>query len=371
MNTKINKIATSIVISTLVSMPITANADTKVNTAISITKNGLVTAGNIFAHSVHSVPSTLNVGSSYTAILGVVGSIAKKLTSIAVNKANMSRCMSTKYSYDDSQNVCESAPDFKKFKFCVVNMDNVNGSPVRMELVDWDINGTLGNVFSVSDVENEEQLCIDRPLNGTFLEIYNSSDKKILSRPLPMDLFNGEYGGLVKNGKFYLKEKTNKFHEIMGYHLCPDIMYNTPGRYSDDTLARRCLAKIKEKNIHNDHGQYEKLFTQTMKSSNFSSLSRSLPGIFDDEYILKNSGIDMNTNENYASIGGLFVLTNDTYAYVNPKGNGAQKISQTEIKVWNDFNYTGHTVSTDNVIYMGNRIPRSLLLKKIQESNGL
>ncbi len=370
MNVQLKKIAVSA--SLLLVLPITANADTETvaDTTISITKEGLDTAANIFAQSVGSVPSTLNVGGSYVAILGTVGSIAEKVTEMAVDYALEKRCKSTQYSYDDSQNICESAPDFTKNKFCVSNTDNINGDSVRMELVKWRVDGHLGEVISVDKVKHKNQLCIDRPLGATFLEVYNSSNKKILSRPLPVDLFNGEYGGLVKNGKFYLKEKTNELHEIMGYAVCPDIMYRSP--FIDDAiLAEKCLSIIKEDNMGQDNGQYDALFTKTMKSTKFSHLHRSLPGLFDDEYILKNTGIDMKADKYVAEIGGLFILTNDTYAFIDPKVNLAQKINDKEIKVWNEFHITGHTVLSDNIVEMGYKIPNSLLLKKINETNGI
>ncbi|TOD01641.1 hypothetical protein CGJ73_25210, partial [Vibrio parahaemolyticus] len=80
-----------------------------------------------------------------------------------------------------------------------------------------------------------------------------------------MDLFNGEYGGLVKNGKFHLKKKNNEFHSIMGYHLCKNIMVNSPGFNSEETLARRCLDRLKENNPHINPKELDRLFTKTMK----------------------------------------------------------------------------------------------------------
>ncbi|TOD01642.1 hypothetical protein CGJ73_25205, partial [Vibrio parahaemolyticus] len=74
-----------------------------------------------------------------------------------------------------------------------------------------------------------------------------------------------------------------------------------------------------------------------MKSTSFNALSRSLPGIFNQEYLLQNSGVDLETYEYSTRNGGLFILTNDTYAYVDPNTNGAQKTGENEIKVWNDF----------------------------------
>ncbi|TOD11608.1 hypothetical protein CGJ70_15235, partial [Vibrio parahaemolyticus] len=296
-----NKVIPAIAMSVAVSIPSTfaaSTTETITDTAISVSKDGIETAGKLFALSVGSTPSTLNVGSQYLSVLKAVGGIAQQITDIAVANANRNRCRSTEYSYDNSQNVCESAPDFKKNQFCIVNMDNINSLPVRFELVNWNHQtAVLEDVISRTEVEDQTQICISRPLAATFLEVYNSSNNKILSRPLPVDLFNGEYGGLVKNGKFHLKKKNNEFHSIMGYHLCKNIMVNSPGFNSEETLARRCLDRLKENNPHINPKELDRLFTKTMKSTSFNALSRSLPGIFNQEYLLQNSGVDLETYE--------------------------------------------------------------------------
>lgn len=109
-------------------------------------------------------------------------------------------------------------------------------------------------------------------------------------------------------------------------------MVNSPGFNSEETLARRCLDRLKENNPHINPKELDRLFTKTMKSTSFNALSRSLPGIFNQEYLLQNSGVDLETYEYSTRNGGLFILTNDTYAYVDPNTNGAQKTGENEIK---------------------------------------
>ncbi|TOD78151.1 hypothetical protein, partial [Vibrio parahaemolyticus] len=85
-----NKVIPAIAMSVAVSIPSTfaaSTTETITDTAISVSKDGIETAGKLFALSVGSTPSTLNVGSQYLSVLKAVGGIAQQITDIAVANA--------------------------------------------------------------------------------------------------------------------------------------------------------------------------------------------------------------------------------------------------------------------------------------------
>ncbi|HHI4977120.1 TPA: hypothetical protein ACP5VG_004821 [Vibrio parahaemolyticus] len=365
----------AIILSTFITAILASNntlADVATENSISISKAGLDGIGEVIAHGASAAPKSFAKGSGYAAILSVGGNIAQKVTSIFVNLANDNRCKSTTNSYNNLQNACEIAPSFQKNQFCVVNVDNVGQESIRMETVKWNSNfGHLEKVLTRNDVDNKEQLCISRPTEPVFLEVYNSSNKKILSRPMPIDLFNGEFGGLVKNGKFYLKGKTEGLNSNLGYFICPSIMYNTPGHRTEDELATMCLNSLKEFATYQERKKYDELFKSTMKDTYWSSLQRQFSGKFDDEYIMRNASIDMETYEYSARIGGLFVLTSDTYAFIDPELNGGRKEGSNldKVRIYNDFQITGHSLGDGPIVNMSSKVPQSVLQQKIEQAN--
>ncbi|EEY98218.1 hypothetical protein VOA_002036 [Vibrio sp. RC586] len=371
---KNKKVAYKSIVSVVVaSMATFVSANENTETAISISKVGMDSIGEVIAHGASNYPTAFSKVSGYASIASVAGSIAQKLTNIAVQANISKKCKSTN-SYNELENVCEYAPSFQENRFCVVNVDNKMRNSARFETVKWESDyGTLGEVLTKNTVKHKEELCISRSVEPIFLEIYNSSNKKTFSRPIPLDLFNGEFGGIVKNGTFHLKRKVNKFHDLLGYHLCPDIMYNSSGFNTQDALARRCLDRLKEKEYGTKNNELDKLFTRTMADQHWSSLYPQFDGKFNDEYIMKNAGIDTKSHQYSARIGGLFILKSDTYVFIDPSVNSARKEGGKldDLVVYNDFYITGHTVGKGSIANMGSKISSSSLGKIITENNSL
>lgn len=48
-----------------------------------------------------------------------------------------------------------------------------------------------------------------------------------------------------------------------------------------------------------------------------------------------------------------------------------KKLGKMKSKVWNDFKFTGHPVSSDSITNLGYTIPQSQLQHKVNISNGM
>ena len=184
---------------------------------------------------------------------------------------------------------------------------------------------------------------------------------------MPVDLFNGEFGALVKNGKFHLKAKSNRLHYIMGYKLCPNIMYGN-GYESEDSRARRCRDRIIDNNFGANKKEIQALFTKAMKDVKFSDLSKQFSEDFDDKYIQKHGMAEISDGI-FGEIGGVFILTPEVYAFIDPRVNyGILKDDKIIIK--RKFSYHGYYIDSGPKIAVSrNTVPKSVLRNSIQKAN--
>lgn len=199
---------------------------------------------------------TMNIGAG-------VNALSSKIANIYIDQSLKNTCSNELLNL--AEDICFTPPQFINGYFCisVYDRDDNEYDFRTSEFLAKSINSSYDAFNSQRNmtVKSYEQVCYTNVGTNPFVKI-TSNGKTVFYRPLESSMFDGNYGGVIKNGRFHLVKEvdqpepnttalgklgcdlTRYWSTVESENACINDFYNEYGPYVHDREALLHFMKI-------------------------------------------------------------------------------------------------------------------------------